>query len=265
MSRVFSFSFFLIPLLLTTAAPARSQVVDLELVLAVDVSGSIDSEEANLQRQGYAAAVTNPLVVGAIQGGATGRIALTYIEWADDGYQETIVGWRQIDSLASAQAFAAALAGPPALNTRRTSIGDALLFAAARFEGNGFDGGRQVIDISGDGPNNNGGRVDFARDRVVASGITINGLPVINDRPNEFGLPSIEDLDRYYAECVVGGPGSFFIVADGFEDFAQAILRKMLLEIAGTPPERPLLLRVAGTPAADCTVGERRHRERFGQ
>lgn len=265
MSRACSFSFFLIPLLLTAAAPARAQVVDLELVLAVDVSGSIDSEEANLQRQGYAAAVANPLVVSAIQGGATGRIALTYLEWADDGYQQIIVGWRQIDSLASARAFAAALAGPPSLNARRTSIGDALLFAARRFDGNGFDGGRQVIDISGDGPNNSGGRVDLARDRVVASGITINGLPVINDRPNQFGLPSIDDLDRYYAECVVGGPGAFFIVANSFDDFADAILRKMLLEIAGTPPEPPLLLQVADRSAGDCTVGERRHRERFGQ
>ena len=264
MSRISSYAFLLIPILLTAAAPARSQLVDLELVLAVDVSGSIDSQEANLQRQGYVAAITNPLVISAIRSGATGRIALTYVEWAD-GYQETIVDWRQIDSLASAQAFAAALAGPPALNARRTSIGDALLFAAARFEGNGFDGGRRVIDVSGDGPNNSGRRVDWARNRVTARDITINGLPVINDRPNEFGLPSIEDLDRYYAECVVGGPGSFFIVAESFQDFANAILRKMLLEIAGIPPERPLLLHATGLPAADCTVGERRHRERFGQ
>lgn len=260
MSRLSLFVFFLI----TLSAAARSQIVDLELVLAVDVSGSIDSQEANLQRQGYVAAVTNPLVISAIQSGATGRIALTYVEWADK-HQQTIVDWQLIDSLASAQAFAAGLAGPTALIARRTSIGDALLFAAARFDGNGFEGVRQVIDISGDGPNNSGGRVDFARDRVVARGITINGLPVVNDRPNEFGLPSIDELDRYYAGCVVGGPGAFFIVAESFRDFADAILRKMLLEIAGTSPGRPLLLLAAGLPAADCTVGERRQREHFGQ
>ena len=261
MSRPALLAFFLITLLLSTAA--RAQIVDLELVLAVDVSGSIDSQEANLQRQGYVAAVTNPRIISAIQSGATGRIALTYVEWADQHHQ-TIVDWQVIDSLASAQAFAAGLAGQTALIARRTSIGDALLFAASRFDGNGFEGGRQVIDISGDGSNNSGGRVDFARDRVVARGITINGLPVINNRPNEFGLPAIDELDRYYAGCVVGGPGAFFIVAESFRDFADAILRKMLLEIAGTTPERPLLLLAAGLPAADCTVGERRHRERFG-
>ena len=262
-------SAWLLPLvaLLVVAAggSARAEFVDVELVLAVDVSGSIDSEEANLQRRGYAAAITNPLVVSAIQGGATGRIALTYFEWADDGYQETIVGWQRIDSQASAQVFAAGLASAPALNARRTSIGDALLFAASRFDNNGFEGARLVIDISGDGPNNSGGPVNAARDRVVARGVTINGLPVINNRPNEFGLPTIEDLDLYYAECVVGGPGAFYVVANSFDDFADAILRKMLLEIAGATPPPPLLVQASGRPDIDCLIGERRHRERFGR
>ncbi len=240
-----------------------AEVVDLELVLAVDVSGSIDSEEANLQRQGYAAAITNPLVVNAIEGGPTGRIALTYIEWADGTHQETIVEWQRVDSLGSAQAFAAALAKPPSINARRTAIGEAVLFAAAKFDGNGFDGVRRVIDVSGDGPNNSGQPVDQARDAVVSRGITINGLPVINDRRNEFGLQSMADLDRYYAECVVGGPGAFYVVANSFDDFADAILRKMLLEIAGRPPE-PRLWYAASTEPMDCAVGERRHREHFG-
>ena len=254
---------FLILIVWTVPMLARAEVVDLELVLAVDVSGSIDSQEANLQRQGYAAAITNPLVVSAIQGGGTGRIALTYMEWADDGHQETIVDWQRIDSLASARTFSARLAGPPSINARRTSIGNALLFAASRFDENGFDGVRRVIDISGDGPNNNGGRVDQARDAVVAAGITINGLPVINNRRNKFGLPVMEDLDRYYADCVVGGPGAFFVVAKSFDDFADAILRKMLLEIAGSRPDASLW-QASGHAAVDCTVGERRHQERFG-
>ena len=253
----------LLPLFWTVPWLAHAEVVDLELVLAVDVSGSIDSEEANLQRQGYVAAITNPLVLSAIQSGATGRIALTYLEWADDGYQETIVDWQQVDSLSSAQAFAAKLASPPSINARRTSIGSALLFAANKFNGNGFEGVRRVIDVSGDGPNNSGGRVDQARDAVVAAGITINGLPVINNRRNEFGLQVMEDLDRYYADCVVGGPGAFFVVARSFDDFAEAILRKMLLEIAGGRP-KARLWNASSHAAIDCTVGERRHQEHFG-
>ena len=243
---------------------------DLELVLAVDVSGSIDAHEANLQRDGYLAAIVDSRVLAAIRSGSLGRIAVAYLEWGSAKQQKLLVPWTVVEDASSAAAFAAALkAAPRSLVADRTSISGAIALALPMFADNGFESPRQVIDISGDGPNNSGDPVDTIRDLAVSAGITINGLPVINDRPNRFGLPNIPDLDRYYAACVIGGPGSFLIVAEDFADFAGAVLRKFILEIATTAPPRPstppLYRLVAANDDPLCRVGERRFERYFGK
>ena len=206
--------------------------VDIELVLAIDVSGSIDPEEAKLQRQGYVTALTHPKIVDAISRGFLGRIAVTYFEWAGADYRRPIAKWATIQDQASAQAFADSLSEAEISIGRRTSISGAIQYAMPLFDDNGYEGTRRVIDISGDGANNSGALVDVAVER----GITINGLPIVNDRPNRFGFPQLKDLDEYYFHCVVGGTGAFIVVAHGFDSFAQAIHRKLILEIAGLKP-----------------------------
>ena len=227
-------------LLLSLMAPGRAAAdgvpVDLELVLAVDVSGSVDPDEADLQRRGYVQAFLNPKVINAIRSGPYGRIAVTYVEWAGDHYQQTVIGWTLLDGRDSIAAFADRLAEGGIGRERWTSISAGLAYASALFENSGYEGTRRVIDVSGDGPNNSGPPVQFIRDAVVEKGITINGLPIINDRPNPWGGEPPRDLDAYYRNNVIGGPGSFIVVADGFVAFAQAILTKLLLEIAGTAP-----------------------------
>ena len=238
-------------------AVAAERSVDLELVLAADISGSMDPHEAALQREGFVRALRHPEVVKAIRGGQLGRIAVTYVEWAGEHYQNTLVGWTEIADAASAGAFADAVARPEILTARYTSISTIIASAAKSFEGNGFEGTRRVIDISGDGPNNKGELAPHARDRAVADGIIINGLPIINDRPSPGGYPSLPDLDFYYEDCVIGGPGAFLVVANGFADFARAILRKMVLEIAGRTPPPERLYFAANRPRPACDAGER--------
>ena len=223
---------------LSGMAPARAETpVDLELVLAVDVSGSISDENAWLQRRGYARALKDRRVIEAIQGGALGRIAVTYIEWAGVDTQRTVVDWRVIDGPASASDFARALDGKPTVTEDRTSISAAIDHAASLFGGNGFEGTREVIDISGDGENNVGRPVTLARDDAVGRGITINGLPIVQGGL----LPWSEDrerlpfLDSYYRDKVIGGPGAFVVVVKGYNDFADAIIAKLLKEIAALP------------------------------
>lgn len=230
--------------------------VDLELVLLADASRSIDDEEIRFQRRHYAAAITHADVLAAIARGYDRRIAVTYVEWGGDRYQVTRVGWTEIADAASAAAFAAAVEGSGVMLVEWTSISGAIAFGARSFEGNGFRGERRVIDISGDGPNNSGAYVNLARDRAVADGIAINGLPIVNDRPNLYGYPPFPDLDLYYEDCVIGGPGAFVVVADGFRDFARAILRKLVTEIAGRPPPRRLLRPAAERPRPPCDAGE---------
>lgn len=237
-------------------ASAAEREVDLELVLAVDISGSIDLEEAALQRRGYVHALRHPDVIEVIRRGRLGRIAVTYVEWAGDHHQSTLVGWTEIDDASSAAAFAEAVARPAVRTELWTSISGVIAHAARAFEGNGFAGRRRVIDISGDGPNNKGDHVVRARDRALADGIVINGLTIINDRPGQYGYPPMPDLDLYYEDCVIGGQGAFVVVAEGFEDFARAILRKMVLEIAGRAPARRLLRLAAGRPRPPCNAGE---------
>ncbi len=238
------------------AGVAAEREVDLELVLAVDISGSIDLEEAALQRRGYVHALRHPDVIEVIRRGRLGRIAVTYVEWAGDRHQSTLVGWTEIADASSAAAFAEAVARPPVRTQLWTSISGVIAYAARHLEGNGFSGRRRVIDISGDGPNNSGEYVVRARDRALADGIVINGLTIINDRPGQYGYPPMPDLDLYYEDCVIGGQGAFVVVADGFEDFARAILRKMLLEIASAAPPARLLRRAAVRPRPPCNAGE---------
>jgi len=244
--------------------------VDLELVLAVDVSGSVDFEEAALQRDGYVNAINSPVFAKAVAGGVLGRIAVTYVEWAGEAVQATVLDWRLIDGAASARAFAKALAAAPISTGPWTSISDAISYAVPLLEGNRFQGTRRVIDISGDGPNNVGAPVTEARAAAIAKRITINGLPIINDRLQPSGRPQLKDLDRYYAACVIGGPGAFLVAAKDFQDFGRAIRRKLLFEIAGIGPhfdvpggaKRLLMQPVSLRYPLGCEIGERRLRQR---
>lgn len=238
------------------AAPAYAEEVpvDLELVLAVDVSGSVDSVEAAQQREGYLAALTHPGVMAAIQGGRIGRIAVVYVEWAGAEYQRVIADWQMIDGPDTARALADRIGSQPITTAYWTSIANAIDFSVGLFANNGFAGERQAIDISGDGVNNRGGLVQEARDRAVAAGFTINGLPILNDRPQPYGGPTPlqVNLDQYYIENVIGGPDAFIEIAEGFEAFPAAILRKLIKEIAGYSPER-------GFPATTADLARQTH------
>ena len=167
---------------------------------------------------------------------------MVYVEWAGDYYQRTMLNWSLLEGAESAFAFADALAETPLATAHWTSLSGAIDYAVPLFENNGFEGFRRVIDISGDGHNNRGRPAEQARDEAVAAGITINGLPIINDRPNPWGGRPALDLDLYYEQRVIGGPGAFMVVAEDYTAFASAILSKLLLEIAGeTPPSRRIV------------------------
>ena len=245
MSASFGSAALVISLVLASQAHGADVPVDLELVLAVDVSGSIDEEEAKLQRKGYLDAITHLQVIDAIKAGPLQRIAISYIEWSGDHNQRTIVDWTLIEDETSANSFASSLSEVPVVRARRTSISAAIDYATNMFDGNGFEGTRQVIDISSDGYNNIGRTVTVARDEAVERGVTINGLPILNDRPNPYGRPPPRDLDDYFDNFVIGGPGSFYIVAENFQDFAAAILNKLIREIAQREPDRPTKLATA--------------------
>jgi hypothetical protein len=243
---------------LPSVAAAQDTPVDLELVLAVDVSGSMDIDERTLQRQGYVQALTHPDVLAAIGGGIYGRIALSYVEWAGPLAQSVVMPWRIIDGPDAAEAAAAHLAAAPHTRIRGTSISGALLFASGLFEGSGFEGMRRVIDISGDGPNNMGVPVVPVRDEVVAQGVVINGLP-LTLKTGSGGIRTAGLLDVYYEDCVIGGPGAFMISVTHTGQLAEAIRRKLVLEIAGLPARVvPAALGTAATqPRIDCLIGER--------
>jgi len=247
----------LIATLVMAPLRADAEMVDLELVLAVDVSGSIDDDEAALQRQGYISAITDPRVLAVIRSGRYGRIAMTYVEWAGDHHQQIIAGWAVIHDMASARRFTAEIAAEPIVVAHWTSISAAMGFAMKMLEMSPHRSRRRVIDISGDGANNNGEAVLSARARVLDAGITINGLPIINGRPSRYGHLPIQNLDQFYKDCVIGGTGAFIVVAHGFNDFARAIRRKMILEIAGREP-RPRLIPafIYKRKPRDCLDGE---------
>jgi hypothetical protein len=249
--------------ILAQRGAAAAVEVDAELVLAVDVSYSMDPEEQQLQRDGYMAAITSREFLQAMKNGMNGRIALTYFEWAGSHHQQIIVPWRLIDGPESADAFAADIGRARYSRASRTSISSALLFAAPLFDGSGYRGVRRVIDVSGDGVNNNGPLVTMVRDEVVAKGITINGLPILLKRPNASTL-DIDQLDIYFEDCVVGGPGAFVIPIRERDQFKEAIRTKLVLEIAGRQPERRVVPVAAAAPRISCTIGERLWQERWG-
>ncbi|MBV8408556.1 MAG: DUF1194 domain-containing protein [Alphaproteobacteria bacterium] len=226
-------------LLLTIALPAMAQDkkdVDLALAMAIDISGSIDPEEAKLQREGYVQAFRDPVIVKAILGGANGRIAVAYYEWSDAWVQRLLIDWTLLDSEAAIETFAKQLAAAPISIARRTSISGAIRYAVPLFGRSPYEPQRKVLDISGDGSNNDGGLVTDQRHEALKQRIIVNGLPIMNDRPNPFGFPSEPDLDKYYLHCVTGGPHSFVEVAHDFDDFPRAVRKKLLQEVADLGP-----------------------------
>ncbi len=247
--------------------PARAEgEVDLTLVLAVDVSRSMDYDELAIQRQGYAEAFRSAEVIGAILSGRHARIAVSYVEWAGSGIARVIVPWTLIDGEAAARGFAGELSRQLPQRLSRTSISGALSFSAELLDRSPWRGMRQVVDVSGDGPNNQGAPVESERDRLVEAGISINGLPLMV-RTSGFGL-GIDNLDDYYSDCVIGGAASFVLPVYGWEEFPMAVRRKLVLEIAGLVPSRdqppkgrPVAIEAAfSTPVrdgVDCMIGEK--------
>ncbi|WP_178130811.1 DUF1194 domain-containing protein [Reyranella sp. CPCC 100927] len=269
------------------AVAQEAKEVDLALVLAVDISGSIDPDEAELQRQGYVKAFTDPQIRKAILGGYNGRIAVTYFEWSDAWRQQLLIDWTLLDSEAAIETFAKRLGEVPITVLTRTSISGAIRYAIPLFERMPYTTERMVLDISGDGANNDGELITTARDEALARRITINGLPIMNGRPNKYGFPPDPDLDRYYEGCVIGGPRSFLVVATSFNEFHEAVRKKLLQEIANITPdgkvrasdvpqrrqgvsgERQVAQAMEGSMPAPgkrpyalgCDIGERRSRE----
>jgi hypothetical protein len=237
--------------------------VDIELVLAVDISYSMDPDELALQRDGYAKAITSREFLRALRDGIHGKIAVTYFEWAGAFEQKVVVPWRLIDGPESADSVAAEIASAPIRRAARTSISGALLFGMSLFDSNGYRGIRRVIDVSGDGANNHGQLVVVARDEVLSKGITINGLPIMLKRPS-FSTMDIDMLDIYYEDCVIGGPGAFVVPVKEREKFIEAIRTKLVLEIASIVPEARVIPAAADKPRVSCTIGERVWQERWG-
>lgn len=222
-------------------AAAAPLPVDLELILAVDVSGSVDAVEAKLQREGYISAMTSETVMKAIKSGPLRRIAVAYVEWAGEQYQQTVMPWTLIETLDDAKAFMGKVADSPYVAIRWTSISAAIDHSVKLFAESPFEGTRRVIDISGDGKNNHGREVADARAEAMAAGIVINGLPILSSRAGASdsmprGWPSDPDLDNYFQTEVIGGPGAFMVPAESFDTFAQAVKSKLMREIAGIPP-----------------------------
>jgi len=244
--------------------PAAAETeVDLALVLAVDISYSMDPEEQALQREGFAQAFRSPMVHDAIRRGMIGRIAVTYFEWAGAYDQKVVVPWSILDNPESILAFADKIASTPLRRAQRTSISGAIDFGVKLLDESGVEAARRVIDVSGDGPNNQGRLVMPARDEAVGKGITINGLPIMLRRP---GYLDINELDEYYRDCVIGGQGAFMVPVRERDQFPQAIKTKILLEIAERESERApdLLRRIQDQPRSNCLVGETQWRDRMG-
>ncbi|HXQ51156.1 MAG TPA: DUF1194 domain-containing protein [Stellaceae bacterium] len=228
------------------AGAARAEAVDVALVLAADVSRSIDAGEFRLQRQGYAAAITSPRVMAAIQGGTHRAIALCFVEWSGPEEQAVVGQWTVIKDGESASVFAATLIDAPRSFTGRTSISAAIDFALALFAQSGVQAERRIIDVSGDGTNNAGRAVSDARDEAVAQGVTVNGLAIINERPEGYFFAHTqppEGLPAYYQNNVVGGAGAFMLQVKDFSTFGDAITNKLLTEIAALAPPRRTALR----------------------
>jgi hypothetical protein len=223
-----------------SAAPrVRAEGVDLLLVLAADVSRSVDHQKFILQREGYAAAISNPQVLDAIRSGPHGKIALNFLEWSGYGAQKVVIDWTAIDGPAAARRVGDQLVEAPRSFADRTSISGGIDFSVEQLKRSPFKSTRQTIDVSGDGTNNAGRDVRLSRDEAVKQGIVINGLVILSERqvpwnPEHTNPPG--GLEKYFKDNVVGGPGSFVVVADGFESFGRAIIKKMIAEIALLQP-----------------------------
>jgi hypothetical protein len=238
--------------------------VDVELVLAVDVSYSMDMDELAIQREGYAQAIVSKEFLQALKSLPNGKISVTYFEWAASSDQKIIIPWRVIDGPETADAVAGEIMKTPIRRASRTSISGAIYFAMPLFDENPYRGLRRVIDISGDGPNNNGLPVTGARDIALAKGITINGLPIMVKEPS-YSTMDIENLDFYYEDCVIGGPGSFVVPIKDREKFKEAIRTKLLLEVAGRTPERRIVPVAEREPRVSCLIGEKIWQDRWGR
>ena len=238
--------------------------VDVELILAVDVSYSMDMDELAIQREGYAQAIISKEFLQALKTGPNGKIAVTYFEWAASSDQKIIIPWRVIDGPETADAVANDIMRTPIRRASRTSISGAINFAMPLFDENPHRGIRRVIDISGDGPNNNGGPVVQARDAALEKGIVINGLPIMVKEPS-YSTMDIDNLDFYYEDCVIGGPGSFVVTIKDREKFKEAIRTKLLLEVAGRKPERTVVPTAATEPRVSCMIGEKIWQDRWGR
>ena len=235
------------------------------LVLAVDVSRSMSARELTIQRDGYAAALNHPDVIRAIGQGAYGRIAVTMFEWAGNSSIRSVFDWTLVETAADADRLSATVRNSSPMGQRRTSISGATLHALKLLDDAQFDGFRKVIDISGDGPNNQGPPVVEAREVALARRIVINGLPLMTSDGFNGGF-NIPDLDVYYTECVIGGPGSFLVPVTSWDQFPEAIRRKLILEIGGLRPVEPTVVPVQAAPAQrlrtspgsyDCLIGEK--------
>lgn len=246
------------------SADKAPPVVDVELVLAVDVSYSMDMDELAVQREGYAQAIVSKEFLQALKALPNGKIAITYFEWAASSDQKIIIPWRVIDGPETADAVADEILKTPIRRASRTSLSGAIYFAMPLFENNPYPGLRRVLDISGDGPNNNGAPVTPARDEALSKGIIINGLPIMVKEPS-FSTMDIENLDWYYEDCVIGGPGSFVVAIKDREKFKEAIRSKLLLEVAGRTPQRPVVPVADKEPRMSCLIGERIWQDRWGR
>lgn len=254
---------FLIPfvmLLTAHSATAADIEVDLQLFLAVDVSRSMTDRELEIQRRGYVEALTSDEVVAAVERGYLGRIALTYVEWANASSQRIIVDWTLIENAADLRNFANQLTIRLEDGLKRTSISSVITYAARDIDRNGFTSLRKVIDVSGDGPNNSGAPVHQARDQAVEKGIVINGLPLMTREGQDLKW-HLPDLDRYYSACVIGGPGAFVVPVYEWEQFPAAVRRKLVLEMAGASPITPAAFHMNRISPTDCNIGEHILRE----
>jgi len=245
-------------------AETDANAVDVQLVLAVDVSYSMDMDELAIQREGYAQALVSKDFLQALKTGPNGKVAVTYFEWAASSDQKIIIPWRVIDGPESADAVAAEILKTPIRRASRTSISGAIYFAMPLFDDSPYKGLRRVIDISGDGPNNNGGPITIARDEALSKGIIINGLPIMVKEPS-YSTMDIDNLDFYYEDCVIGGPGSFVVSIKDREKFKEAIRTKLLMEVAGRTPEQVPVAEKEKEPRVSCMIGEKIWQDRWGR
>src|SRR6266849_3974739 len=246
-------------------ADTKDQVsVDVELVIAVDVSYSMDIHELAVQREGYAQAIVSKEFLQALKTGPNRKLAVTYFEWSASNDQKIIIPWRVIEGPETADAVANEIMKTPIRRASRTSISGAINFAMPLFDEDPYRGLRRVIDISGDGPNNNGSPVTIARDAALEKGITINGLPIMVKEPS-YSMMDIDDLDLYYEDCVIGGPGSFVVSIKDRDKFKEAIRTKLLLEVAGRTPERRIVPVADKEPRVSCMIGEKIWQDRWGR